>query len=183
MKTLKETLCNFMELARHKLLRAGDFDPLFVIVYPDRKPRFMTRNIQTMADRDALRAQVRKVIRKTKPIAAFGIALAWRLGREDSQNNTGYIEDHPNRQETITAWARDAHQHLMGGQEVYRFGNDISLGEEKISEGGESWFSDGKFYENDTIYVRLMRGFNDLEDISCERQSFLNEAIYFATLR
>ncbi|MGO9120878.1 MAG: hypothetical protein ACLQPD_25125 [Desulfomonilaceae bacterium] len=183
MEDLKKTLCNFMEMARHKLLRAGDFDPLFVIVNPDRKPRFMTRNIQTMADRDALRAQVRKVIRKTKPIAAFGIALAWSVGPDHLQNYQGYLQDHPKRQEVITAWARDAHQHLMGRQEVYRSGNDISLGEEKISEGGESWLSDGKFYKNDTIYVRLMRGFNDLEDISCERQSFLNEAIYCATLR
>jgi hypothetical protein len=167
MEDLKKTLCKFTEMARDELLTVGDFDPLFVIIYGDREPRFITRNIRTMADRDALRRQVRKVIRKTKPIAAFGIALAWSVHNDDMQNYDGYLKDHPKRQEIISACAKDAHQHLMGYQEVYRSGDDISLGEEEVSEGGESWLSDGKFYKNDSIGFRLMRGLNDREETAC----------------
>lgn len=167
MENLKETLCNFLEMARDELLTVGDFDPLFVIIYADREPRFMTRHIRTMADRDALKAQVRKVIRKSKPIAAFGITLGWSVQNDDLHHYEGYLKDHPRRQEVIMACARDAHQHLAGCQKVHRSGNDISLGEEEIGEGGESWLSDGKFYKNDAIGFRLMRGLNDREEIAC----------------
>jgi hypothetical protein len=166
MSNLQSTLNNVMEMARDVLLENGDFDPLFVIIYKDREPRFITRQIRKMSDRDALRAQVRKTIRKSKPVAAFGITLSWTVHNDDLPSYEGYLKDHPQRQEIISAFARDAHQHLMGSQRVYRSGRDISLGEEQISEGGESWFSEGEFYENEDISYGLMHGSSRLEKMA-----------------
>jgi hypothetical protein len=155
MNSLKSTLKNFLVMGGNALLANDIFDPFIILVYADREPIVITRPVRRMSDNKVLRGQVKKIIRKTKPVAALGVMPAWILNDEDAPGYQGHLKDHPKRQEIICIYAKDARQHLIGAQQVFRSGNDISLGEVDIVEGGLSWFSDCQFSETEDISYHL----------------------------